>query len=383
MFDPPAPIALISVDHVVDRIEHLGIGTIANGVDRDLIMVERGATHVIAQHVVREEASARLAGGIAIRFFQPCPARPERAIGIELHAAHAQLVAIEPRRRPRPADADGGVHAHGVAHDAHAQIAGIAHTTIGEPVVHAGPHVGGRGNAVAQQNVLRLQEGEVAILGQRLRHDLFDQRLRRIDEHAVGLQPSLFDAAAGGRHRFGGNAGRLQRRAIAPTGMTIGARQPDRAIADHGIQIGRSRETTETPHLLIPPTANDPLFVGIGRGIGGDARLCLLKRLGRRQVQLERAEAQLHHMAVRVDETGQQDLAMFVGAPVQFDRALLIIGEQLHHLAIGRNQNAGKAHHLAILVERDAVDIVDQRVGKRRRRQRKCGEKKRCTAGEG
>src|SRR3546814_3107329 len=44
---------------------------------------------------------------------------------------------------------------------------------------------------------------------------------------------------------------------------------------------------------------------------------------------------------------------------------LVLAVEQLLHLAVGADDEAGEAHELAVLVERDAVDVIDERVGVR------------------
>ena len=71
MFDPPAPVALIGLCQFVDRVEHLGIGLVADRVDGDLVLVHRRTAHEVADHVVRHEAQPGLAGGIGIGLFEP------------------------------------------------------------------------------------------------------------------------------------------------------------------------------------------------------------------------------------------------------------------------------------------------------------------------
>lgn len=49
MLDPPAPITLVGAGQLADRVERHGVGGIADGVDRDLEGIDRGAAHQVAQ----------------------------------------------------------------------------------------------------------------------------------------------------------------------------------------------------------------------------------------------------------------------------------------------------------------------------------------------
>src|SRR3546814_16321323 len=70
-------------------------------------------------------------------------------------------------------------------------------------------------------------------------------------------------------------------------------------------------------------------------------------------------------MAVRVDQPGDERLALAVLLEIGAFGALVLAVEQLLHLAVGADDEAGEAHELAVLVERDAVDVIDERVGVR------------------
>nr|ADO19100.1 brefeldin A esterase [Nostoc flagelliforme str. Sunitezuoqi] len=66
---------------------------------------------------------------------------------------------------------------------------------------------------------------------------------------------------------------------------------------------------------------------------------------------------------MRVDHAGHEHAPLHVRAPVELLGPLVALAQQLRHLAVQRHQQAAEAHHPARLVERDAVDVVDQRVG--------------------
>src|SRR3546814_10684195 len=66
-------------------------------------------------------------------------------------------------------------------------------------------------------------------------------------------------------------------------------------------------------------------------------------------------------MAVRVDQPGDERLALAVLLEIGAFGALVLAVEQLLHLAVGADDEAGEAHELAVLVERDAVDVIDER----------------------
>ncbi len=70
-------------------------------------------------------------------------------------------------------------------------------------------------------------------------------------------------------------------------------------------------------------------------------------------------------MAVRVDQPGNQRAALAVFLEIGAFRALVLAVEQLLDLALRVDDEPGEADELAVLVERDAVDIVDERIGVR------------------
>ena len=91
--------------------------------------------------------------------------------------------------------------------------------------------------------------------------------------------------------------------------------------------------------------------------------LQLGQRRGADEVEPKRAEAEVHDMAMRVDQPGQHRL------PVRVDhrRGLgpRIAGMQhAHDLAAIVDQHAGEMLHLSVGIDLDAVGMVDQRVGR-------------------
>ena len=70
-------------------------------------------------------------------------------------------------------------------------------------------------------------------------------------------------------------------------------------------------------------------------------------------------------MTVRVDQPGNEGLALAILFEVGAFGALVLAVEQLLDLAFAIDDEPGEADELAVLVERDAVDVVDQRVGVR------------------
>ena len=79
-------------------------------------------------------------------------------------------------------------------------------------------------------------------------------------------------------------------------------------------------------------------------------------------------------MAVRVDQPGDQRAAPAVFLEIGAFGALVLAVEELLDLALAVDDEPGEADELAVLVERDAVDIVDERVGVRRGCEKEGGE---------
>ena len=389
MFDTPAPVALIGVVQFLNRVQHFMIGGVADRVDGDLEIVHRRAAHEITQLRVGDHRQAALARRIGIVRAQPGPARTQCAVEQQLHAAHAQMIVIEPRRRLRPGDQHHIVDAIGIGHDSHAQRAAIRRPAESLPILDAGPHVGNAGDAHSQQRALRLFQCGVAVPGRRGWHDSLDQLHRLVDEDAGRLPARHFDPAAHGRLGRRANACRADRGAIGPAGMAIDPLQPHRHVADGGVQFGGGGEAAQTPLFLIPAGADDPFAAVIGLRIGTDLRLRLRQRSRVRQVERDERQAIAHDMPMRVDQARDHRLAAGVhlerGCLGPFGprlalfrlfrlifRFLVPLRQQLFDLAIIVDLQGDKAHDLAIGVERDAVHIVDDAEchGGRRKRDR-------------
>ena len=148
--------------------------------------------------------------------------------------------------------------------------------------------------------------------------------------------------------------------------MAIDAAEPHRAVADHRVEIGGGREALVGPAFLVPAAAEDPLGVGIGGGISGEALLQVGERGRAGEVELERAEAEPHDMAVGVDQAGQQ------GAPAGIDALVDLRGRASPRRSSFTTRPSSpitspvKRCNLPARVDLDAIGIVDQRVGQER-----------------
>ena len=106
-----------------------------------------------------------------------------------------------------------------------------------------------------------------------------------------------------------------QRSAVRPAGVAVDPLQPDRAIGHGRIELGGGRKASQAPFLLVPAEADDPARRRIGGRIGGDLRLRFGKAGGAAQIELQRQEAQFHHIAMGVDHAGDER-APFAVEPV-------------------------------------------------------------------
>ena len=132
------------------------------------------------------------------------------------------------------------------------------------------------------QDLLRLGERQIPLRRACGGRGGINQRHRVVDEYAgrdQRLANALHLAAVGILHA-GPHAGGLHGGAVRPAGMAIDARQPHRAIGNHGIQIGRGGETSESPFFLVPAPAQNPWPCGIFAREGGDLVQCFLERIG-------------------------------------------------------------------------------------------------------
>ena len=371
MLDPPAPVTLVAFRKLFDRSQHFGIGGVTDGVHGTLEIVHAGAAHQIAQLRRREQRQTLRARIVVIGCLEHRPARTERAVEKKLDPAHPQAVVIEPAGRLRPGNQFKRLEAVGIGHDPDLQPPAIAGAAEGAPVGHAGAHVGDRGHALGQQHILRLGEGEIAVLGAGRGNDLAHQGFRIVDKHARRRALGIADDLAARRiGRLGGDACGGDGQRVAPVGVIIRTFQPHRAIGHHGVKLGGGGEAAKAPLFLIPSAPENPRTARIVLRKGLDLRQRVLERSGVRQVERERAKADIHHVDMGVDHPGDQHAALAV-EPVIDLRTRLAAREHGHNLAILVKHEAGEALDLAFLANRHAVDIIDQRIGQGRDSQRK------------
>src|SRR5690606_28599860 len=114
---------------------------------------------------------------------------------------------------------------------------------------------------------------------------------------------------------------------------------------------------------LIPPAPDDPAPSRIRGRVFGDLRLRFRERIRVRQVQRDRREAETHDVAMRIDHAGNDEAAIAVDLEVDVARALVAAVEHVLDAPVVANHQAGEVIDLAVLVDRDALDVVDQRVG--------------------
>ena len=86
MLDPPALVFRIGLGQFLYRVDHLGIGSIADGVNSGLETIHRRAHHQVTDFGARQKLQTGLAGGIGIGLFEPCAPAAQRAIEIKLYA---------------------------------------------------------------------------------------------------------------------------------------------------------------------------------------------------------------------------------------------------------------------------------------------------------
>src|SRR5947209_2181741 len=144
--------------------------------------------------------------------------------------------------------------------------------------------------------------------------------------------------------------------------MAVDPLQPDRAVADNGVDVGGGGEMA-APGFLVPAAPDDPERVRVGCGIGRDLRLRLGEAPGAGKVELEGAEAELHDMAVGVDQPGKEGAALAVEAVARAVGLAVAALDQLDDLAVVADPDGGEADEAPLRVEAIAVDIVDEDVG--------------------
>ena len=68
-------------------------------------------------------------------------------------------------------------------------------------------------------------------------------------------------------------------------------------------------------------------------------------------------------MAVGINQAGQQGCAASIEAEIELLGKSVFLGQQLGDFAIRAHQHCVEPDDLAVLIKRDAVDILDQSVG--------------------
>ncbi len=363
MLDPPAPVAFVGVRQFLDRGQQFGIGGVADRVDGDLEIVHRRPAHLVLELGVAEQGQAALPRRVAVIGLEPGAARPERAVQVELHPAHAQMPVIEPGCRPRSRDRQQIVDARRIGEDADAELAEIAGPAHHRPVRGRGAHVGGAGDAVGEQYLLRPRQRPVALQRQWRRHRPVHQVHRIVDEDAAGRAADPLDPAALRRLRRRGDVRLAHRQAVRPAGMAVHPLQPDRPIGDRGVEIGGGREAAQMPALLVPASPDDPAWRRIGRGIGANPRLRLLQAVRVAEVNEQGAHAKAHHMAVRVDQAGDQGPPAPVEPEAGPRRPPVAGFEQLPDPPVIADPHRLEAEQPPVLPQGVAVDIVHQDIG--------------------
>jgi hypothetical protein len=148
--------------------------------------------------------------------------------------------------------------------------------------------------------------------------------------------------------------------------MAVDPFQPDRPPRYDRVEIGGGGKAAEAPFFLVPAAADDPARRRIGGGISGDLGLGFLKAPRLAEIELHGLEAEPHHMAVRVDEAGDQGPAAAIDAVIRPPERLFPPLKQLLHPPVIADEEAGEADDLLVLADRIAVHIVDQGVGRGR-----------------
>ena len=92
--------------------------------------------------------------------------------------------------------------------------------------------------------------------------------------------------------------------------MAVDAFEHDGPVADDRVEIGGGREALVGPQFLVPAAAEDPARRRDAPRHKSRSRCCRSAiELVPVKVELECAEAEPHHMAVRVDQAGQKRAA--------------------------------------------------------------------------
>ena len=143
-------------------------------------------------------------------------------------------------------------------------------------------------------------------------------------------------------------------------------------IGRSGMIASRSAAVGNRPHLparLVPSAPDDPRAPLIGLSKGGDPAQRGIKIARLRQVEGQFGKAQIHQFDIGVDHSGQDHLALAVHGEINSLGPVFPAFEDMGDNALFVEHELGEALDLVIFIERDGIDIIDQRIGRRRRRQ--------------
>ena len=139
--------------------------------------------------------------------------------------------------------------------------------------------------------------------------------------HGIVDEQPVFDAAAGRRRRLRGDSRGLHRGAVGNKRVPIDAFQHNRAVRNDCVEVGGSGEALDRPQLLVPAAADDPPRLGVRGAVGAQPLLQVGERARAGEIELQRGKAELGDMPVRVDQPGQQRLAVRIDRRSGFRQA--------------------------------------------------------------
>ena len=94
--------------------------------------------------------------------------------------------------------------------------------------------------------------------------------------------------------------------------MSVDTREDDGAVAHDGVKIGRCRELSIRPENLVPSTTHDPAIRRIALRILAYALERRRERGTATKIDLQTLLAEAEHVSVRIDQAGEEWLAVAV-----------------------------------------------------------------------
>ncbi len=350
-------------DFFLVDVEDLLVAGVANRMHVDLVT----AAHRLRHHGVHlpalEEQQAVRMRVIAVRLDQRRAAAAQRAVRIQLDGAqcvHAVAVVVQRAVLGQHIEVRAGAADHAV--HARRQLARIGVGAVQAVLGHVHARVVHAGQAHARQFAQGAIEHR-ARFGLGLRRQHFGQQiLRRVDQDAGRFAIRVTHDLAADRVRRGfRDAGQRQRAAVGPAGVAVDAFEPHRPVADDGVEFGGGGEAAQLPVFLVPAAPAQPWVPRIGACVLADRLQCAGQRGAVEQVELRQLLAQAEHVAVGVDQAGQQRAATHVDA-----FGLRRLGRDIRAGAHGDDAarvvkgERGELHQVALGVEGIAVGVVDQ-----------------------